>query len=97
MTKFIDIALSNPVQLSYCLQFCLKDEIEIEKSTMSTKRDLEKAEGMTFDIHRFYIQSSNQGCVSVCVCVCLSVCLSVESRLAKLLGQFQQNLPKLVP
>ena len=23
---------------------------------MSTKRDLEKAEGMTFDIHRFYIQ-----------------------------------------
>ena len=57
MTKYIDIALSNPVQLSYCLQFCLKDEIEIEKSTMSTKRDLEKAEGMTFDIHRFYIQS----------------------------------------
>ena len=36
-------------------------------------------------------------CVSVCLCVCVSVCVSVTSLLAKLLGRFQPNLPKLVP
>jgi len=34
--------------------------------------------------------------VSVCLCVCVCVCLSVQSRLAKLLGRFQQNFPKIV-
>ena len=36
-------------------------------------------------------------CVCVCLSVCVSVCLSVESRLPKLLGRFQPNLPKRVP
>ena len=36
-------------------------------------------------------------CLSVCLSVCVSVCLSVESRLPKLLGRFQPNLPKWVP
>ena len=35
--------------------------------------------------------------LSVCLSVCLCVCLSVNSRLSKLLGRFQQNLPKLFP
>ena len=41
------------------------------------------------------------GCLSVCLCVCVSVCLcvclSVISRVPKLLGRFQPNLPKWVP
>ena len=36
-------------------------------------------------------------CLSVCLSVCLCVCLSVTSRLPKLLGRFQPNLPKWVP
>ena len=53
----------------------------------------------------FYIQSfSLTECIVVVrvrktgvVCVCVCVCVSVKSRLAKLLGRFQPNLPKLVP
>ena len=35
-------------------------------------------------------------CGCVCLCVCVSVCVSVTSRLPKLLGRFQPNLPKWV-